>query len=87
MSRLVWNQGNAILEVAHDEDGDWSFGTGQEARDDEDIADWFLIHLHHVVEAFPDLLEFADLPIGWIAVREVAGASWDIRPLQESDFG
>jgi hypothetical protein len=61
-----------ILHVVHDEDGEWQFigstdGTIENAR---------LICLHHPVDMDPSVLELADLPIGWHAVRDSPESSW-----------
>lgn len=72
-----------ILIVNHDRDGDWIFAAGDEEKDDAE--EWMLLHLHHVVENHPDVLEVADLPIGFAAVRNSVRDPWVLEELEEGD--
>jgi hypothetical protein len=68
----VWQQGFPILFVSHDVDGDWQFMTGGTPE----MENGLVIHLRHVFERFPELLELADLPRGWEATRPHPDAPW-----------
>ena len=74
--REIVFSGKPILFVSHDNDGDWQFLTGEGVRE-EDAA---VIGLREIVEPDGTVLELADLPLGWIAVRQSANASWDRKP-------
>ena len=62
-----------ILHVTHDEeDGGWQFLTG----DPPDEADAKVVALSTIVRIDPSIVELADLPEGWVAVREATAAPW-----------
>jgi hypothetical protein len=65
-----------ILLVSHDaDDHGWQFiGTS-----DASIADAKLVCLEEIVRLDPTVLEIADLPPGWQAIRERVGGSWTRR--------
>jgi len=72
-----------ILGVVHDLDGDWQFLDGGAVTRDTAV----LIHLAHVVEWDPAVLEVAGLPVGWQAWRSDVGCAWERQPhrLREED--
>ena len=65
--------GGPILTVRHESDGQWRF---------EDAAslnkgDTESVELGRLVEKQPWIVEFADLPAGWVAWREHVMAPWE----------
>jgi hypothetical protein len=66
-------EGEPILFVNHDNDGDWQFLTGASVHK-EDAA---VIGLGEIAELDPTVLKLADLPTGWIAIRRSANADWE----------
>jgi hypothetical protein len=69
--------------ISHDLQDEWQF-LHDIADDDDaverDFADLRIVHLYHVVEKFPVVEQFADLPIGWIAWLDDDGESWVREP-------
>jgi hypothetical protein len=62
-----------VLFVSHDaEDGAWQFHSGDIARD-EDVM---IIALSEMVEIDSTIMELADLPLGWEAVRNSTLEPW-----------
>lgn len=61
-----------ILLVSHDAEGDWQFlcGTTNWPEDGR------LVCLGNVVEQHPAIVELADLPTGWQAVRDAPDQPW-----------
>jgi hypothetical protein len=56
--------GASVRLVSHDEDdGRWQFLCGMTSDPD----DGRIVHLSHVIDAFPELRAMADLPLGWVA--------------------
>jgi len=79
--RQVLDGDEPILLVTHDaDDHGWQFiGTT-----DASVADGKLVSLEEIVHLDPTVLEVADLPPGWEAVREHVGGAW-IRRQQLTD--
>ena len=71
--RQVLDGTEPILLVSHDaDDHGWQFiGTS-----DASAADGKVVCLEHIVRLDPTVLEVADLPPGWQAVRERVGGAW-----------
>ena len=74
--RQVLDRSEPILLVSHDEDDHgWQFiGTS-----DASVADAKLICLEDIVRLDPTVLEVADLPPGWQAIRTKVGGTWTRR--------
>jgi hypothetical protein len=74
--RQVLEGSEPILLVGHDaDDHGWQFiGTS-----DASIADGRVVCLEHIVSLDPSVLEVADLPPGWQAVRKRVGGRWKRR--------
>ena len=69
--------GIPILRVTHDDDdGAWQFHTGHNV----DAGDAMIVALREVVRLDPSVKSLADLPYGWIAVRESVAAEWRRSP-------
>ena len=76
--RQILEDGRPILYVSHDaEDGCWQFMDGGDAPD---VKDGREVSLQCMVEWDPSVRELADLPLGWCAWREHAGAPWQRAP-------
>jgi len=71
--RQVLEQSEPILLVSHDaEDHGWQFiGTTDAAMEDAKV-----VCLEEVVRLDPTVLEVANLPPGWKAIRAKAGGTW-----------
>jgi hypothetical protein len=73
VTREVLERSEPILHVTHDsDDHGWQFigcseGTSENGR---------VIALHEVVELDPSVLQLADLPVGWRAVRDTIAHPW-----------
>ena len=80
-TREVVESEEPILHVTHDsDDHDWQFigssdGTWENSR---------VIALHEAVELDPSLLQLADLPVGWHAVRDSPGDPWRREVIDEA---
>ena len=68
--------GSPILVVSHDPDGEWEFlcGTTDKPKDAREIL------LGEVVDLDERLLEVADLPVGWRALRADPDGPWMQEP-------
>ena len=71
--RQVLDGSEPILLVAHDaDDHGWQFiGTS-----DASVADGRVVCLEKMVKLDPTVLDVADLPPGWQAVRDEVGGAW-----------
>ena len=83
--RQVLDGSEPILLVSHDaDDHGWQFIGATDASMD----DAKLVGLEHIVRLDPSVLEVADLPPGWQAIRETAGDPWTRRehtPVRENE--
>lgn len=80
VSRVVMEGKTVITYVSHDEDdGGWQFLDDQTT----DVRQAALVSLAGVVEMDPSVLQIADLPPGWIAVRQDAQAVWTCQPNEQ----
>jgi hypothetical protein len=69
-------EGADIMRVSHDlDDHGWQFHYAGEKKE----SDAMVVLLKNVVERDPTVLEVADMPPGWIAVRSHRGATWQRR--------
>jgi hypothetical protein len=71
-SRAIFDGAEPILQVVHGEDGDWQFLPGRFV--DEEVP--VVLHLHHIVDLYPEVHELADLPPGWSAARDSPSDPW-----------
>lgn len=70
-------EGAPILMVSHDaDDGGWQFLCGTTT----DPADGRIVHLEEIVAIDPTVTQIADLRLGWVAFRRVAGGEWIREP-------
>jgi hypothetical protein len=84
VTKWVMHRYEPILYVFHHEDdGMWEFtGKTQGIEDD----DYNVIRLDEVISLEPDLLDIADLPLGYKAVRRRARDPWQISRLPREDM-
>jgi hypothetical protein len=69
--------GMPILRVTHDDDdGAWQFHTGHTVNAGEAM----IVALREIVKRDPSVTSLADLPYGWIAVRESVTSEWRRSP-------
>lgn len=73
----VWERGEPILYVYHDDNGDWQFLCGRDEHNDAEEA--VLLHAGHVFGMHPDLLALSDLEPGESALRESTNGAWTRR--------
>jgi len=64
-----------IIYVSHDDDGDWQFHGKEENVPDSDIR---IIGLGEIIELDESVLEIADLPMGFEAIRNSSDDAWQI---------
>jgi len=79
-SRALEN-GEPILLVSHDYEGDWQFLCG-DVTDEEQGK---IICLGCAYQRDKSVGELADLPLGWQARRESVDAAWERYPVEEAD--
>jgi hypothetical protein len=81
-TRQTFVEGAQLALVSHDIEGDWQFLHDEEGADDElrDESDLMLVRLQEVVDRFPAVAQLADLPVGWIAVRQTSDGPWVREP-------
>ncbi len=75
-------EGEPILYVSHDEDGDWQFLCGGEHGDSSD-DDAAIVHLKEIVERDPSLNEIGKLNRLRTAERDAVGSPWRIHDEME----
>jgi hypothetical protein len=71
-TKRIMNGEEPILSVYHDVDGDWQFH-GESESSVETAA---LVCFHHLTDRDRTLMELADLPLGWRAMREQSSDPW-----------
>ena len=77
----VLERSEPILHAVHDEDGEWQFigstdGTLENAK---------IILLSEAVELDSSLLQLADMPVGWHALRDSPDHSWKREAMDDAD--
>ena len=74
--RQILDGSEPILLVSHDaDDHGWQFI----GISDASVADGKIVCLEEIVRLDPTVLEVADLPPGWQAVRDQVGGQWSRR--------
>ena len=74
--RQVLDKSEPILLISHDADDDgWQFIGVSNAS----VPDARIVALEEIVKLDPSVLDVADLPPGWQAVRKKIGDSWTRR--------
>ena len=70
----VLKEGRDITRVSHDlDDHGWQFHYSGEKK----MSDALVVLLQNIVAHDPSVLEVADIPPGWVAVRSHRGAAWE----------
>ena len=80
-TRRVIEQGLPVLLVSHDLDGEWQFLCGTTTE----TADCRIVCMGCAYERDQTIADVADLPIGWMAEREVVGSPWERFPRAADD--
>ena len=80
-TRSIWEGDAPILLISHDHDGTWQFLPGTAVA----ISEGMVVHLAHITEREPRLIDLADLPPGWGAERSGPDAPWERFELAEGD--
>jgi hypothetical protein len=74
--RQVVDGSEPILLVSHDEDDHgWQFI----GKTDASMDDAMVVSLEEIAQLDPTVLEVADLPPGWQAIRKRVGGAWTRR--------
>ena len=80
---IVLNQ-HPILYVFHDsDDGSWQFQSGEEVLEIESKV----VSLSRIVKLDPSVKELANLPLGWIAIRESPDQPWKRFQMEDDNSG
>lgn len=67
--------------VTHDkDDGAWQFRTGKTIP----ASDAKIVALDEIVYRDPSVVELADLPLGWSAIRDSITTPWKRQPISSS---
>lgn len=74
-TRYVVEELSPILFVYHDDDGSWQFHGGEQEILDEDMR---LVALEEIIKLDKSILELANMPIGFEAVRSDDQSSWKV---------
>ncbi len=70
----VLKEGHDITHVYHDEDDHgWQFHYAGE----KSTSDAMVVSMQTIAEYDSTVMEVADLPVGWVAIRERRGALWN----------
>lgn len=77
----VLRQGDPVLVVYHDHDGEWQFLHGDVTEDDEGL----IVCMGCAFERTPAIGELAAMPAGWRASREAPHAPWVKEPYGARD--
>jgi hypothetical protein len=78
----VIKDGKPVLLVIHEQsDGAWQFHAGNTVS----AADGRIAALEEIVFHDQSVIELADLPPGWIAVRDTSTSPWKRRPIVKED--
>jgi hypothetical protein len=80
-TRHVIEEGKPILLVTHDQDdGAWQFHTAKTVL----ASDAKIVALDEIVYGDPSVVELADLPLGWSAIRDSITTPWKRQPISSS---
>ena len=76
----VLERAEPILRAVHDEDGEWQFIGSSDAS----VETGKVIALSEAVELDASVLQLADMPIGWHAVRDSPAHAWRREALNDA---
>ena len=80
-TRDIIEEGKPILLVMHDQDdGAWQFHTGETVP----ASEAKLVALDEIIFRDPSVVELADLPLGWSAIRDSITSPWKRQPISSS---
>ena len=82
-TRQVFVEGDLLSLVSHDPEGDWQFLHDEESNEEGELRDeddLMFVRLQQIVDRFPEVVQLADLPTGWIASRDTAEEPWVREP-------
>jgi hypothetical protein len=68
----VLERAEPILHAVHDENGEWQFI----GSSDGTVENGRVIALREAVELDPSVLQLADMPVGWHALRDSPERPW-----------
>ena len=72
-TKNIVSKEKSIMLVSHDEDdGMWEFLEGEEVKEE----DAMIISLYEMVNIDSTVNQVADLPLGWIAYRDIEQDKW-----------
>jgi len=75
-SKYVMSRESPIVYIAHHDDGTWEFW-GKEIIDEAEIM---VVSLGQIIQVDPSVLDVADLPVEFNAIREKEKSPWNIVP-------
>ena len=77
-TKYVIREGKPITYVTHEvEDGAWQFLSSDEFENFAEVI--MIVGLGEIVALDPSLLDLADMPVGYYAIRETVNDKWSIR--------
>jgi hypothetical protein len=77
-TRDIIEKGKPILLVTHDQDdGAWQF----HAMETVPTSEARVVALDEIIFRDPSIVELADLPLGWSAIRDSITAQWKQQPI------
>jgi hypothetical protein len=77
-TRDIIEEGKPILLVMHDQDdGAWQFHTGETVP----ASEAKIVALDEIIFRDPSVVELADLPLGWSAIRDSITSPWKRQPI------
>jgi hypothetical protein len=80
-TRDIIEEGKTILLVTHDQDdGAWQFHT----RKTVPASEAKIVALDEIIFRDPSIVELADLPLGWSAIRDSITSPWKRQPISSS---
>lgn len=80
-TRDIIEEGKPMLLVTHDQDdGAWQFHTGITVP----ASEAKVVALDEIIFHDPRIVELADLPLGWSAIRDSITSPWKQQPISSS---
>lgn len=74
-TKYVLENGSAIVYIYHDGDGDWQFHGAEDNISDSDMR---VVGLGEIISMDNTVLQIADLPLGFEAIRKDKQDDWNI---------
>lgn len=76
---VIW-ENSPILYIYHHSDGYWQFSGPEDNIKNDDIK---IVGLGEIIKIDPTVLEVADLPYEWQAIRKKKDSNWEISENRE----